>query len=134
MLSVLIAGTKNEVTQDVNLALNTNEQDCQIKTTNSGNYCLDIIKNGNGADVVIIDMNLSDIPCFDLVEKIREDSDIPIVVLSCDEDIFALVRALDTGANDYIVRPFNKRIFAARIKALIRRREWDTQARNNRIK
>ena len=134
MLNILVADAKNEITQDVNLALNANEPDCQIKTTRSGNDCLDIVKNGNGADVVIIDMNISDTPCLNLVEKIREDSDIPIVVLSRDKDIFALVRAFDAGANDYIVCPFNKRIFSARIKALIRRRNWDIQTRERSVK
>ncbi|MDD4924250.1 MAG: response regulator [Dehalococcoidales bacterium] len=130
MLSVLFAGNKDEIAQDVNLALNTGVPDCNIKTTRSGKECLDIIKNGNGNDLVIVDMNFTDTPCFDLIEKICEDSDIPIVVLSRNDDIFALVTAFDSGANDYIVIPFNKRIFAAKIKALIRRREWDIQARN----
>jgi DNA-binding response OmpR family regulator len=40
-----------------------------------------------------------------------------------------LVKAFDAGTNEYIVKPFNKAIFMARLKALLRRRAWDIQAR-----
>jgi DNA-binding response OmpR family regulator len=64
---------------------------------------------------------------FELIENIRDYSDVPIIFLSDDNDIQTLVRAFDAGANDYIVVPFNKVIFIARIKARIRRRDWDIQ-------
>ena len=44
MLNILVADAKNEITQDVNLALNTNEQDCKIKATRSGNDCLNTME------------------------------------------------------------------------------------------
>lgn len=72
-------------------------------------------------------------PGLDLINKIRDDSDIPIVVLSNERNIDAMVSAFDAGANDYVTKPYNEQIFLARLKALIRRRAWDKQAREKKI-
>jgi DNA-binding response OmpR family regulator len=71
---------------------------------------------------------------LDLVEKIRDDSGVPIVILSHDKEIATLVKAFEAGANDYVLKPFNKQIFIARLKALVRRRMWNTQEKENRVK
>jgi two-component system response regulator MtrA len=64
---------------------------------------------------------------LDLVKQIRDDSDVPVIVLSRNKDIHTLVKAFDLGANDYIVKPLNKQIFIARLKAIIRRSLWNIQ-------
>ncbi len=127
MLNILVADTKNKISRDVDLALNTYLPGCQVINAGSGAECLDMIKNGNHPDAVILGSNLSDMSGLELTEYIREHSDMPIIILSFEDDIYALVRAFDAGANDYIVHPFNSSIFAARIKALVRRRVWDIQ-------
>jgi DNA-binding response OmpR family regulator len=64
---------------------------------------------------------------LDLIKMIRDNSEIPVIFLSDDKDINTLVNAFDAGANDFVVIPFNKAIFIARIKACVRRRCWDIQ-------
>ncbi len=66
------------------------------------------------------------------MEQIRDYSDIPVLYLSEEKDIFSLVKAFDRGANDYILVPFNEKIFVARLKSLIRREQWDVQTKENR--
>jgi DNA-binding response OmpR family regulator len=87
------------------------------------------VKNGSCPDVVILGMHLYDISSLDLLKKIRDDSDVPVIVLSDDKNMDTLVKAFNAGANDYIMKPFNKAIFIARLKALIRRRTWDIQVK-----
>jgi two-component system KDP operon response regulator KdpE len=99
---------------------------------NSGKQCLTFINDVGYPEVVIVGMQLSDMMGFDLIKLIRDDSEIPVIVISFDKDIQKLVKAFDVGANDYMVYPFNEKIFIAKLKALIRRREWDMQARVNR--
>jgi DNA-binding response OmpR family regulator len=74
-------------------------------------------------------MNLSDIPALDLLKQIRDDSDIPVVIISDSTDIQKLVEAFDDGANDYILKPFNQRIFTTRLKTLLIR-----ERKLNRVK
>jgi DNA-binding response OmpR family regulator len=105
------------------------QPDWRLSQVSSGEECLDMIRNGSSPDVVILEMGVKDMSGLELLERIREYSDIPVVVLSCDKDVYLLVRALDAVASDYIVRPFSNRILLARLKALVRRREWDMKSR-----
>jgi len=91
----------------------------------SGKQCLDIVNNGNCPDVIILGMKLRDTTGLELTERIRDYSDVPIILLANDREIYTLVKAFDSGVNDYITLPFNEKIFIARLKALIRRSSWD---------
>ena len=87
--------------------------------------CLDIVNNSDSLDVIVLGMKLTDTIGLELTERIRDYSDIPIILLSDDSDIYTLVKAFDSGVNGYITLPFNERLFIARLKALIRRINWD---------
>jgi DNA-binding response OmpR family regulator len=127
-MEILIADTNSEVIENVRMVFNQYQPDWQLSVTEAGEQCLDIVENGICYDIVIVGMKLSDMSGFELIEHIRDDSDIPIMVISDDNDIQILVNAFDAGANDFVAVPFNKAIFIARIKALVRRRNWDIQA------
>jgi two-component system KDP operon response regulator KdpE len=125
MTNILIVDTNSESIDNVVRILSVDQFDWVTSIIDSGKQCLDAVKNDSCPDAVIIGMQLADVPGLDLVERIREYSDVPIIVLSHDKDIFTLVKAFDNGPNDYKVEPFNKNVFIARLKALIRRRMWD---------
>jgi DNA-binding response OmpR family regulator len=116
----------------VKTVINTYQPDWNLSFTGSGTDCIDIVENEGCPDIVIIGMQLSDMSGFELIGKVRDYSDVPIVFLSGDNDIQTLVNAFEAGANDFVVMPFNKAIFIARIKAHVRRREWDIQAGENK--
>jgi len=90
------------------------------------------ILNNNNIDIVILDMCSIDSHALNLIREIYDEFDVPVIVLSKDKNINSLVNTLSVGASDYIIRPFNKRIFAARLKAIVRRREWDIQSLDNK--
>jgi DNA-binding response OmpR family regulator len=131
-MKILIAIDDEDIIRHVTMTLNTNKPDWELSIIDSGKQCLKAVSNGNCPDVVILGLNIPDIPCFDLIEKIRDNSDVLIVVLSDDKDMNTLVRAFSAGANDYIMEPFNKAVFIARLQSLVRRRTWDMQATEKR--
>ncbi len=133
-LRVLIADKDFNSIEDVIFAIIQHHPDWVVSFTASGKECLNRLKNGDCHDVAILGVELPDMSDFKLVEQVREYSDIPIIVLSADNDIYMLVGAFDAGASDYIVKPFDNRMLIARLKALKRRRDWDIEARRKKTK
>lgn len=72
-------------------------------------------------DLIILDLGLPDGDGLELIEHVREKSNIPIIVLSARGKDFDKVNALDMGADDYVTKPFNMRELMARIRVAIRR-------------
>lgn len=73
-------------------------------------------------DLVILDLGLPDGEGFDVIEKLRLSSQIPIVVLSVRNDEQGKVRALDLGADDYVTKPFGMEELMARLRTALRHR------------
>lgn len=69
---------------------------------------------------VILDLGLPDIDGIDLIRKIREDSNIPIIVVSARDQDNDKVEALDAGADDYLTKPFSVKELLARIRVVFR--------------
>ena len=74
-------------------------------------------------DVVITDLAMPEIDGIELCRSIRSFSRVPIVVLSVKGDERAKVQALDSGADDYVTKPFGMSELLARVRALLRRSE-----------
>jgi DNA-binding response OmpR family regulator len=127
-MRILIASNNKELTEYIFHILSISQPDWKLATTDSGKQCVEAVKNGSCPDIIIMGMDLADDSCFKLIEVIRCNSEVPIVVISNDKEIDTLVRAFNAGANDYIAKALNKDVFVARLKALYRRRAWDMQA------
>ncbi len=74
-------------------------------------------------DLVILDLGLPDMDGKAVVARIREWSQVPILVLSVRQDEAEKVQALDAGAQDYVVKPFGIKELLARIRTLLRDRK-----------
>jgi two-component system KDP operon response regulator KdpE len=72
-------------------------------------------------DVVILDLGLPDIDGCDLLKMIRAVSRVPLIVATARDEESEIVRLLDAGADEYIVKPFSAAQVDARIRALLRR-------------
>jgi two-component system, OmpR family, KDP operon response regulator KdpE len=72
-------------------------------------------------DAAIIDLVLPDLDCVEVCLRLREWSQMPIIVLSAVGDEEAKVRALAAGADDYVTKPFGPRELVARLHAVLRR-------------
>ena len=78
------------------------------------------------ADLAILDIKMPRMDGMELLIKIREKSSIPVIFLTSKDDEIDEVFGLKMGADDYIRKPFSQRLLIERVKALIRRRELDT--------
>ncbi|GAA0745304.1 response regulator transcription factor [Clostridium oceanicum] len=77
-------------------------------------------------DLVLLDIMLPHIDGVDVLKWIRKDSMIPIIMLTAKGDTFDKVLALELGADDYIVKPFEPKELLARVKAVLRRYNADS--------
>ncbi len=132
-MRILVADANSELSEHIRLVMNRLQPDWEVVFTDSGQQCLNMLRNGHKQDILLVGIRLYDMSGFELIKHIRDDSDIPIVLLSDDHDIEVLVKAFETGANDYVVEPYHDGVFIARLKALVRRRDWDILKIENEI-
>ena len=78
-------------------------------------------------DVVLLDLMLPGTDGIDICRQIRAESGVPIVMLTAKADTIDIVVGLESGADDYIVKPFKPKELVARIRARLRRTEEPTQ-------
>jgi len=72
-------------------------------------------------DIVILSLELPDMDGFDVLTQVRSFSDVPIIVLSTRQAETDTAKALEAGADDYIIKPFSPIDLLARVKAVLRR-------------
>jgi len=72
-------------------------------------------------DLVVLDINMPELDGWKVLERIRDMSDVPVLMLTARGDELERVRGLQAGADDYLVKPFGKQELVARVQALARR-------------
>ena len=98
----------------------------QVEAAEDGAQALEKIRS-LAPDLVILDIMLPEVDGFEVCRRVRNESDVPIIMLTArDEDIDKIV-GLELGADDYLTKPFNPRELAARVKAILRRTERSPQ-------
>lgn len=75
----------------------------------------------HASDVIVLDLGLPDLDGRDLLKMIRAVSNVPIIVATARDDDAEIVRTLDAGADDYLVKPFSTEQLEARMRAVMRR-------------
>ena len=71
-------------------------------------------------DVVVLDLGLPDMEGIDVLKKVREWSNVPVIILSVRDDEKGKIAALDAGADDYVVKPFGTGELVARLNVALR--------------
>ncbi len=79
-------------------------------------------------DLVILDLGLPGLDGIEVAKRLRESDDVPILVLTARDMVESRVEGLDAGADDYLVKPFERQELLARLRALLRRRPPRGQA------
>ncbi len=72
-------------------------------------------------DLILLDLGLPDISGFEALRMMRAVSSVPVVVITARDDEADIIRVLDAGADDYVVKPFGPGQIEARIRAILRR-------------
>jgi DNA-binding response OmpR family regulator len=75
-----------------------------------------------GFDLVVLDVRLPGMSGFDVCRQIRRVSEVPIIMVTAQNDSHDVVAGLELGADDYVTKPFNDRELLARIRVQLRRR------------
>jgi DNA-binding response OmpR family regulator len=73
-------------------------------------------------DLVVLDLGLPGLDGVEVCRRLRAESDVPILILTARADLADRVDGLDSGADDYLVKPFERQELLARLRALMRRR------------
>ena len=73
-------------------------------------------------DLVVLDLGLPKIDGIEVARRLRADGDVPILMLTARDALESRVAGLDSGADDYLVKPFERQELLARLRALLRRR------------
>ena len=83
--------------------------------------------------LIVLDLMLPDIDGIEVCKRIRQSSDVPILMLTArDEDIDKII-GLEVGADDYLTKPFNPRELVARIKSILRRATPERRERESEV-
>src|SRR5918999_2190560 len=73
-------------------------------------------------DAVVLDLGLPRLDGVEVARRLRGDGDVPILMLTARDAVESRVQGLDSGADDYLVKPFERQELLARMRALLRRR------------
>jgi two-component system, OmpR family, KDP operon response regulator KdpE len=120
-MHALVAEDSHDVAETIAFAIRMAWPDSIVTIATSGAEALDVFER-NELDVVTLDVSLPPPDGFTVCRRIREHSEVPILMLTVRDDTLDKVRALDLGADDYLTKPFDHLELLARLRAIIRRR------------
>ena len=92
----------------------------QVLTARSGDAALSMF-DAQTPDLVLLDIIMPEMDGHTVCQRIREFSDIPIIMVSAKDNNEQKVQGLDAGADDYVTKPFSASELAARVRAVLRR-------------
>lgn len=97
----------------------------RVDTAGTGPQGLSVARD-HAPDLVILDLMLPGLDGFEVLTRLRNaDEQLPVLLLTARDAPADQVKGLEGGADDYVVKPFTFSVLAARVKALLRRREMD---------
>ena len=128
MKKILIADDDKELCKLLQITLKSENIDSKI--------CFSGIEAINELEkeeyiMLILDVMMSGLDGFRTLEIVRENSDIPVLMLTAKDDTSSKVKGLRLGADDYITKPFNTEEFLARVDSLIRRYNMNNKQSKN---
>ena len=119
-MKVLIIEDDREIIEAISLAFQIRWPEAGVVSTRLGEKGSELVES-EAPDIVILDLGLPDMSGFDVLHRIRLFSDVPIIILTVRAEEVDVVKGLEWGADDYIIKPFRQLELLARVKALIRR-------------
>jgi len=119
-MKVLIIEDDREIVEVISLAFQIRWPELKLVSTHLGEKGVELVESEN-PDVVILDLGLPDISGYDVLREIRTFSTVPILILTVRGEEPDVVKGLEWGADDYMVKPFRQLELLSRIRALTRR-------------
>ncbi len=119
-MKVLVIEDNRQVIRDISFCLRVRYPEVMVVSVVEGSKGIDMVET-ESPDLVMVDSSLPDIDTLDLVSKIREFSDVPLIILYETETDMDRARGLEAGADEYVIKPFSPIELLARVRALLRR-------------
>lgn len=117
-INILIVEDEKEIREGVSEYLA--EVGYSVISAENGMQAIELFKN-NKIDLVILDIMLPKANGFVVLNKIRQESDVPVIMLTAMSDDYTQIMSFDEEADDYITKPFSIIVLHKRIEALLRR-------------
>ena len=122
MTRILVVEDERAIAEAVSYALR--DAGYEVDTTDDGDEALAAARR-EPYDLMVLDLLLPGRPGMEICETLRQESDLPIVMLTARDTALDRVTGLDMGADDYVTKPFSVSELVSRVRALLRRRELD---------
>jgi two-component system, OmpR family, response regulator MprA len=116
---VLVVEDDEEIAQVLQRSLRL--EGYEVRVASDGETALDQSAAFN-PDLVILDLGLPKLDGMEVARRLRSADDVPILMLTARDALESRVEGLDAGADDYLVKPFERQELLARLRALLRRR------------
>jgi len=119
-MKILVVDDEPDVSEIIGLTFNLQWQGAEVIAAADGESALELFQQ-ESPDVVILDVGLPGATGFEICRRLREASDVPILMLTVHGEELDRLRGLGLGADDYIVKPFSALELVARTRAVLRR-------------
>lgn len=129
MQKILVVDDEKSIAEAVMFALR--REGFHALTAATADECMRLFRNEK-PDLIILDVMLPAGSGFEICRTIRQESDVPIIMLTARAGEVDRVAGLEMGADDYVTKPFSLREVAARVKAVLRRKQ-EVRNRSERI-
>ena len=106
------------------IRMNLEHDGYQVIEALNGKQAIDKLRDT--PDLILLDVMMPDIDGFEVLETVRQVSNVPVIMLTAKGEEDDRVRGLELGADDYITKPFSPRELVSRVKAVLRRTEGAT--------
>jgi two-component system KDP operon response regulator KdpE len=126
-MRILVVDDEPDVIESVRLGFTLQWREVDVLGVADGESALDVVE-AERPDIVLLDIGLPGLDGFEVLRRIREFSDVPVVMLSARDDAMDKVKGLELGADDYVTKPFNHLELMARVKAVLRRHDMPAPA------
>lgn len=119
-MKIMIVDDNQELLKALTVGFKLQWPDCQVVSATAGERALAQLSAGP-PDIVLLDIAMPGMDGFEVLRRIREASEVPVIMLTVRGEEYDKVRALEMGADDYVTKPFGALELIARIKAMLRR-------------
>ena len=121
-MKVLIVDDDRSIVEAVSIGLELQWNDIQVLSAPDGEKGLDLFSS-EAPDLTLLDVNMPRMSGWEMLKRVREISDAPVIMLTARGEEMDKVKGLELGADDYLTKPFSHLELVARIKAVLRRTE-----------
>ena len=119
-MKVLVIEDQPEVVLAIQACFQMRWPDAFVVATQSGAEAVSLVES-EAPDIAILDLGLPDTDGLQVLKEIRSFSDMPIIIVTANDEEMVKITGLELGADDYIVKPFSHIELMARAKAVLRR-------------